>query len=87
MYIYMILFGINNAKNLFKDKISYSADYKDVLKEADVCFIFTEWNEIKGIDINEYVKLMKTPLVYDGRNIYKIDEVQTSGVEYYSIGR
>ena len=87
MYIYMILFGINNAQNLFKDKISYSADYKDVLKEADVCFIFTEWNEIKGIDINEYVKLMKTPLVYDGRNIYQIDDVQKSGVEYYSIGR
>ena len=56
-------------------------------KNADICFIFTEWNEIKNIKPEQYKKLMKTPLVYDGRNIYNLKEMKDNGVEYYSIGR
>ena len=35
----------------------------------------------------EYKELMKTPLVYDGRNLYNVKEMKDNGVEYYSIGR
>ena len=49
--------------------------------------IFTEWDEIKNIKPAEYKKLMKTPLVYDGRNIYDLKEMKENGVKYYSIGR
>ena len=59
----------------------------DALKDANVCFIFTEWQEIKAIKPEEYKNLMRTPLVYDGRNIYDISEMKNNCVEYYSIGR
>ena len=83
----MTMFGINNAKKIFEDKIAYSVDYKEVLKDADVCFIFTEWDEINNIDVKEYAELMKTPIVYDGRNVYNVIKMRKCGVEYYSIGR
>lgn len=69
----------------------YSIKYVDnpeaALKDANVCFIFTEWNEIKAVKPEEYKKLMRTPLVYDGRNIYDLAAMEEAGVEYYSIGR
>lgn len=67
--------------------IRYASNTSDALRGAGICFIFTEWNEIKSIKPREYKKLMKTPLVYDGRNIYGISEMRKAGVEYYSIGR
>ena len=46
-----------------------------------------EWKEIKAISPDTYKRLMKTPLVYDGRNIYDVDVMKENGIEYYSIGR
>ena len=57
------------------------------LKGANVCFIFTEWGEIQAVEPVTYKLLMRTPLVYDGRNIYNAEEMYKAGVEYYSIGR
>lgn len=67
--------------------IRYVESIDLALQGANVCFIFTEWGEIKNIDPNSYKKLMRTPLVYDGRNIYDVKEMLEAGVEYYSIGR
>jgi len=67
--------------------IKYVEKPEDALSGANVCFIFTEWNEIKAVRPQDYQKLMRTPLVYDGRNIYGIDEMKDASVEYYSIGR
>lgn len=79
--------GEENFKKIYPTQINYVSTPEEALKEANVCFVFTEWNEIKMMDINLYKKLMKTPLVYDGRNIYDIDQMKEIGVEYYSIGR
>lgn len=79
--------AINNFKKRYPDQIVYVNNPKEALKEANVCFIFTEWDEIKDIKPEAYKKLMKTPLVYDGRNIYDIEEMKENNVEYYSIGR
>ena len=68
-------------------EINYVKTPEEALKEANVCFIFTEWNEIKSLRPEVYKNLMKTPLVYDGRNIYNLEEMKEEGVEYYSIGR
>ena len=54
---------------------------------GNVCFIFTEREQIKSIKPVTYKKLMRTPLVYDGRNIYDLNEMKSIGIEYYSIGR
>lgn len=79
--------GVENFKKKYPNGIVYVSNPEEALKDANVCFIFTEWNEIKAIKPEEYKKLMKTPLVYDGRNIYKLDEMKNAEVEYYSIGR
>lgn len=67
--------------------ITYVSDPKEALKGANVCFIFTEWGEVKVLNPSDYKELMKTPLIYDGRNIYSVNEMQEVGIEYYSIGR
>ena len=56
--------------------ITYVSDPKEALNGANVCFIFTEWGEVKVLLPADYKELMKTPLVYDGRNIYRVNEMQ-----------
>jgi UDPglucose 6-dehydrogenase len=77
----------NNFKKKFPNMIRYTETAEEALIGANVCFIFTEWEEIKRLTPETYHKLMRTPLVYDGRNIYDPDDMKKSGVEYYSIGR
>jgi len=85
--------GKENFKNRFPEgkngqgTIKYVDNIEEALKGANVCFIFAEWGEIKKVSPEEYKKLMRTPLVYDGRNIYNVKEMIDAGVEYYSIGR
>ena len=77
----------DNYKKKYPTEIHYVTNPEDALKNANVCFIFTEWDEIKEVKPETYKKLMRTPLVYDGRNIYDLDEMKDAGIEYYSIGR
>ncbi|HWO77466.1 MAG TPA: UDP-glucose/GDP-mannose dehydrogenase family protein [Bacillus sp. (in: firmicutes)] len=67
--------------------IRYVNNPEEALEGANVCFIFTEWGEIKAVTPQTYRKLMRTPLVFDGRNIYSVDDMEKAGVEYHSIGR
>ena len=70
-----------------KGSIRYVKEPDQTLEGANICFIFTEWKEIKAIPAEQFKKLMRIPLVYDGRNIYKPQDMKDAGVEYYSIGR
>ncbi|WP_078429782.1 UDP-glucose dehydrogenase family protein [Alkalihalobacterium alkalinitrilicum] len=85
--------GVDNFAKLYpegkkgKGSITYISNVEQALDGANVCFIFTEWGEIKAIKPEAYKKLMRTPLVYDGRNIYRVEEMQKVDVEYHSIGR
>ncbi len=79
--------GADNFKKHYPDEITYVSTPEEALRDANVCFIFTEWGEIKEILPETYCKLMQTPLVYDGRNLYNLDDMKQAGVEYYSIGR
>ena len=54
---------------------------------ANICFIFTEWGEIKEIAPETFKEKMQIPLVYDGRNLFGLEAMKNAGVEYYSIGR
>ena len=67
--------------------MSYANSPVEALEGANICFIFTEWAEIKGLGADEFVNHMRTPLVYDGRNLFEQKQMKNSGVEYYSIGR
>ncbi|WP_040978354.1 UDP-glucose dehydrogenase family protein [Oceanobacillus jeddahense] len=85
--------GINNFKQFYSEgshgrgNITYVNHPEAALEEAAVCLIFTEWGEIKAVTPNQYKDLMQSPLVFDGRNIYDLQEMADSGVEYHSIGR
>lgn len=79
--------GEENYKKIYPKEIKYTKTPQDALKDADVCFIFTEWQQIKDVKPEEYKELMKTPLVYDGRNIYSLEDMKENEIEYYSIGR
>ena len=77
--------GVENYKKIYPTEITYVSSPQEALKNADICFIFTEWDEIKKVKPEEYKKLMKKPIVYDGRNIYSLEEMKE--IEYHSIGR
>lgn len=79
--------AVENFKKKYPTQITYVENPEEALKGANVCFIFTEWKEIKEIKPKKYKELMRTALVYDGRNIYDIEEMKKEEVEYYSIGR
>lgn len=70
-----------------KGSISYVQNPEEALRDANICFIFTEWNQVKNLEPKNYKDNMRTPLVYDGRNIYEPEAMKSAGVEYYSIGR
>lgn len=79
--------GEENFKKLFKAKITYTKTLEEALKDAETAFIFTEWDEIKALDLSIYEELMNTPIIFDGRNCYEMHEVEKYKIEYYSIGR
>lgn len=85
--------GASNFSKKFPEQkngfgsITYVSNPEEALEDANVCFIFTEWNEIKAISPDTYKRLMRTPLVYDGRNIYAVEDMSAASVEYHSVGR
>lgn len=79
--------GMENFKKRFPDGIRYMDSSLDALKDAQVCFIFTEWEEFKHIKPETFKQVMRTALVYDGRNLFNPEEMRAAGVEYYSVGR
>lgn len=79
--------AMNNLKKIYPTKLEYTNSPQEAIKDSELCFIFTEWEEIKNIEPLEYKDLMKNPVVYDGRNIYNLTEMKECGIEYYSVGR
>ena len=79
--------GEKNFKKFYPREITYCASMEETLKNADLCFIFTEWDFVKNFDITLYEKLMKKPIVIDGRNCYNLDEIRKTNITYDSIGR
>ncbi|MHC5138379.1 MAG: UDP-glucose dehydrogenase family protein [Planctomycetota bacterium] len=59
----------------------------DVLDGANALVVFTDWQEFRAPDFNEIAKQLKTPVIFDGRNLYSPSFVKKQGLEYYSIGR
>lgn len=79
--------AMKEAKRIFGDKIMYAKDQYDALVDADALLIITEWSEFKFPNFRVIKKLLKSPAVFDGRNIYDVDEMKEEGFDYFSIGR
>ena len=75
------------AKEILGEKIHLFDNNYDVLKGADALIVVTEWNEFRQPDFVRMKRLMKSPVIFDGRNIYDAKEVRARGFTYYGIGR
>jgi UDPglucose 6-dehydrogenase len=79
--------GLQNLRNCYGDRIAYAPDPYAALREADGLAIVTEWNVYRSPDFLRMRSLMKAAVVFDGRNLYDLRQMQEEGIEYYSIGR
>lgn len=77
----------NEAKRFFGNKIRYCNFNYEALKKADALVVITEWNEFRRPDFDKMKKLMRQPIIFDGRNIYNPDYLRECGFQYYGIGR
>jgi UDPglucose 6-dehydrogenase len=68
------------------NSIEYAKDPYQALKDADCLLIATEWTEFRLPDLTQMKKLMKNPAVFDGRNIYNLEEMKAEGFDYFCIG-
>jgi UDPglucose 6-dehydrogenase len=77
--------AMDNTKKVFP-QLEYFDDMYDALKGSDGLIIATEWNDFRAPDFIAIKSLLKTPVVFDGRNIYDKDKMNEYRFEYYSIG-
>ena len=75
------------AKKIIGEKIKYASDMYSALENADCLFLLTEWKEFRCPDFDKIKKIMKHPVVFDGRNIFDKEEIKKSGFTYYCIGK
>ena len=67
--------------------VDFCKDPYDVAKGSDALLILTEWNEFKAMDLSRIKKLLKNPLIIDGRNIFDPVKMKKLGFKYISMGR
>lgn len=75
------------ARSIFGSKVAYASKSYDALKGADALAIVTEWHEFREPDFVRMRKLMRSPVIFDGRNIYEPQQMKAHGFIYRSIGR
>jgi UDPglucose 6-dehydrogenase len=75
------------ARRIFGDRITICEKSYDALPGADALAVVTEWNEFREPDFKRMRQLMRTPVVFDGRNIYSPEHMRALGFTYFSIGR
>lgn len=76
-----------NYKKFYPTEIKYCKSVEETLENADICFIFTEWDFVKNMDTSLFEKLMNKPIILDGRNCFDLTRIEDKKVVYESIGR
>ncbi len=81
--------AMNEAKRVFSkyENITYTETNYKALQGADALMLLTEWNQFRNPDFNKMKQLMKSPIVFDGRNQYNPAEMKELGFTYFGIGR
>jgi UDPglucose 6-dehydrogenase len=79
--------AIENVRRIYGERISYCEDSYDAVREADALVIMTEWNEFRVLDLDRVKKLLRSPVVFDCRNIYQPETMEKMGFRYHSFGR
>ena len=78
--------AIEEAKFYFQDRITYAKNSYDALTNCDCMLLLTEWNEFRRPDFDKIKTLLKSPVIFDGRNQYNAERLKEKGFEYYQIG-
>ncbi|MES2396616.1 MAG: UDP-glucose/GDP-mannose dehydrogenase family protein [Bacteroidota bacterium] len=79
--------AMHNVRTLIGDRITYAMDEYDALRDADILLIATEWSLFRTPDFEKVTSLLKNKVIFDGRNLYGIDQMKELGYYYCSIGR
>ncbi len=79
--------AMNNVRKLVGDTINFALDEYDALRDADALVIATEWSLFRTPDFEKVSSLLKNKAIFDGRNLYGIDQMKELGFFYTSIGR
>jgi UDPglucose 6-dehydrogenase len=78
--------AMNEAKHHFGDSISYMDEQYEALRDSDCMALVTEWPEFRFPNFKAMKQLLKTPAIFDGRNIYDSAEMKRNGFDYFCIG-
>lgn len=79
--------AMENVKKQIGDKIEYADNMYEALKDADALIIATEWPVFRTPDLDKIKGLLKNPVIFDGRNLFDLHEMEDTGFEYISVGR
>lgn len=79
--------AMESARKVLDARIDYAANAYEVLRGADALAIVTEWNEFREPDFDRMRALMRSPVIFDGRNLFDVDQMRAAGFTYVSIGR
>lgn len=78
--------AMHEAKKMIGEQITYCKDLNSTLIDAEALIVATEWPEFRSPNFEVMAKLMKAKIIFDGRNIYDIEEMKELGVTYHCIG-
>jgi UDPglucose 6-dehydrogenase len=79
--------AMQNVKALLGDKIRFAQDEYSALEEAEALLICTEWGIFRNPDFDKMAAILKDKVIFDGRNLFDVDEMNERGFYYSSIGR
>ncbi|TYR72635.1 UDP-glucose/GDP-mannose dehydrogenase family protein [Rossellomorea vietnamensis] len=79
--------AIQSVRSIFGDRISYASSVEEAVRKKDMAFIITEWEEIKTSQLENLVREMNDPVIFDGRNCFDLRETEKVKMDYISIGR
>jgi UDPglucose 6-dehydrogenase len=79
--------ALNEARKVFGDTVTYHRVNYDALEGVDALLIVTEWNEFRRPDFPRMKRLMRRPMIFDGRNLYEPEVMREHGFTYLPIGR
>jgi UDPglucose 6-dehydrogenase len=78
--------AMKEARHMIGDSISYAKDEYEAVVDADALLLVTEWAEFRSPNFTVLMKLLKQPVIFDGRNIYDREELRSLGFDYTGIG-
>jgi len=79
--------AIKNAQDVLGNQIEFAENQYQALENADALLIATEWGAFRNPDFDKIKEILKDPIIFDGRNIYELDQMSQLGFTYYSVGR